>query len=39
MDEIYLKDNVFISREYLSDDIPIKIYTSYAIFYLPKNLR
>ena len=38
MDEIYLKDNVFISREYLSDDIPIKIYTSYAIFYLPKNL-
>ena len=38
MEEIYLKDNVFINREYLEDDNPIKIYTSYAIFYISKNL-
>jgi lipopolysaccharide export system protein LptA len=29
---------VFINREYLEDDNPIKIYTSYAIFYISKNL-
>ena len=38
MEEIYLKGNVFINREYLEDDNPIKIYTSYAIFYISKNL-
>ena len=38
MDEIYLKDNVFINREYLVDDNSMKIYTSYAIFYVSKNL-
>ncbi len=37
MQEIYLKGNVFINRE-LGDDNPIKIYTSYAIFYISKNL-
>lgn len=38
MEEIYLKDNVFIKREYLLDDISMKMYTSYAIFYVSKNL-
>jgi LPS export ABC transporter protein LptC len=38
MKEIYLKDNVFIKREYLLDDISMKMYTSYAIFYVSKNL-
>ena len=38
MEEIYLKDNVFINREYLLDDISMKMYTSYAIFYVSKNL-
>jgi LPS export ABC transporter protein LptC len=38
MEEIYLKDNVFINREFRSDDISMKMYTSYAIFYVPKNL-
>ena len=38
MNEIYLKDNVFIDREYLLDDSPIKMYTSYAIFHVSKNL-
>ncbi len=38
MNEIYLKDNVFIDREYLLDDAPIKMYTSYAIFHLSRNL-
>ena len=37
MQEIYLKGNVFINRE-LGDDNPIKIYTSYAIFYISENL-
>ena len=38
MEEIYLKDNVFINREYLLDNISMKMYTSYAIFYISKNL-
>ena len=38
MEEIYLKDNVFINRKYLLNDISIKMYTSYAIFYVSKNL-
>ncbi len=38
MDEIYLKNNVFINREYLKGDDPMKMYTSYAIFYISKNL-
>ena len=38
MEEIYLKDNVFIKRKYLLDDISMKMYTSYAIFYVSKNL-
>ena len=38
MEEIYLKDNVYINREYLQNDISIKMYTSYAIFYVSKNL-
>ena len=38
MEEIYLKDNVFINREYLLDDISMKMYTSYAIFYVSKSL-
>ena len=38
MEEIYLKDNVFINRKYLLDDISMKMYTSYAIFHIPKNL-
>ena len=38
MEEIYLKDNVFINREYISEDDPIKMYTSYAIFYVSNNL-
>ena len=38
MEEIYLKDNVFINREYPLTDISMKIYTSYAIFYVSKNL-
>ena len=38
MEEIYLKNNVFINREYLTDNAPVKMYTSYAIFYISKNL-
>ena len=38
MDEIYLKDNVFINRENVLDNNAMKIYTSYAIFYVSKNL-
>ena len=38
MEEIYLKNNVFINREYLLDGISMKMYTSYAIFYVSKNL-
>jgi len=38
MEEIYLKNNVFINKEYLTSDTPMKMYTSYAIFYISKNL-
>jgi len=38
MEEIYLKNNVFINEEYLTDNAPMKMYTSYAIFYISKNL-
>ncbi len=38
MEEIYLKNNVFINKIYLTDDAPMKMYTSYAIFYISKNL-
>ena len=38
MEEIYLKNNVFISREYFSDNTPMKMYTSYGIFYVSQNL-
>ncbi|MDC0415063.1 LPS export ABC transporter periplasmic protein LptC [Gammaproteobacteria bacterium] len=38
MEEIYLKNNVFINKEYLTDNAPMKMYTSYAIFYISKNL-
>ena len=38
MDEIYLKSNVFVNRNNSSNGNSIKLYTSYAIFYLSKNL-
>jgi len=38
MDEIYLKSNVFVNRNNPSTGDNVKLYTSYAIFYLPKNL-
>jgi len=38
MSEIYLKSNVLINRKDSSNGNPIKLYTSYAIFYLSKNL-
>ena len=38
MEEIYLKNNVFINKEYLTDNASMKMYTSYAIFYVSKNL-
>ena len=38
MDEIYLKNNVFVNRNNSSTGDSVKLYTSYAIFYLPKNL-
>tara|TARA_Y100000591_G_scaffold229949_1_gene200962 strand:+ start:6334 stop:6999 length:666 start_codon:yes stop_codon:yes gene_type:complete len=38
MDEIYLKSNVFVNRNNSSTGDNVKLYTSYAIFYLPKNL-
>lgn len=38
MEEIYLKNNVFITKKYLTDNAPMKMYTSYAIFYISKNL-
>ena len=37
-EEIYLKNNVFINEEYNTDNAPMKMYTSYAIFYISKNL-
>ena len=38
MSEIYLKSNVLINRKDSSNGNNIKLYTSYAIFYLSKNL-
>ena len=38
MEEIYLKNNVFINKEHLLDNTLMKMYTSYAIFYISKNL-
>mgnify|MGYP001277597390 CR=1 FL=1 len=38
MDEIYLNNNVFINRNSISNESIAKLYTSYAIFYLTKNL-
>ena len=38
MEEIYLKNNVFITKKYITDNAPMKMYTSYAIFYISKNL-
>ena len=38
MDEIYLKSKVFVNRNNSSTGDNVKLYTSYAIFYLPKNL-
>ena len=38
MEEIYLRNNVFINKEYFTDNPPMKMYTSYAIFYISKNL-
>ena len=38
MSEIYLKSNVSINRKDTSNGNTIKLYTSYAIFYLSKNL-
>ena len=38
MEEIYLKSNVYIHKKYLSNEIPMKVYTSYAIFYVSNNL-
>ena len=38
MSEIYLKSNVLINRNNSSNGNTIKLYTSYAIFYLSKDL-
>ena len=38
MDEIYLKNNVYIKRTSKSQNQSIKMYTSYAIFYISRNL-
>ncbi len=38
MKEIYLKDNVFISSQNLKDNALTKMYTSYAIVYIDKNI-
>ncbi len=38
MDEIYLKDNVFISSKNSQDSTITKMYTSYAIVYVSNNL-
>tara|TARA_B100000035_G_C21035506_1_gene570705 strand:+ start:2591 stop:3259 length:669 start_codon:yes stop_codon:yes gene_type:complete len=38
MDEIYLKRNVFINRNDSLDNNTVKLYTSYAIFYLSRDL-
>ena len=38
MQEIYLKDNVFISSQHKDDKDLTRIYTSYAIVYVEKNI-
>ena len=38
MNEIYLKNNVYVKRISNDNNIPIKMYTSYAIFYVPRDL-
>ena len=38
MNEIYLKSNVFINKHNSKNNDIVKLYTSYAIFYLPKDL-
>ena len=38
MSEIYLKSNVLVNRNNSSNGNTIKLYTSYAIFYLSKDL-
>ena len=38
MIEIYLKNNVYINRTDSSNVSILKLYTSYAIFYLSKDL-
>ena len=38
MNEIYLKSNVLVNRNNSSNGNTVKLYTSYAIFYLSKDL-
>jgi len=38
MDEIYLKNNVYVKRTENDNSPPIKMYTSYAIFYVSRDL-
>jgi len=38
MEEIYLKDNVFITSQNIEDKALTKMYTSYAIVYVQKNI-
>jgi len=38
MDEIYLKNNVYIKKISNDSSPPVKMYTSYAIFYVSRNL-
>ena len=38
MDEIYLKNNVYVKRISSGNNPPIKMYTSYAIFYVSRDL-
>ena len=38
MNEVYLKSNVFINRHDVKNTDIVKLYTSYAIFYLPEDL-
>ena len=38
MDEIYLKNNVYVKKISNDNSPPVKIYTSYAIFYVSRDL-
>ena len=38
MDEIYLKNNVYVKRISSNNSPPIRMYTSYAIFYVSRDL-